>query len=118
MRRWTYSKCIHPAALDRANADPKISSYPLSKVWEILAVRYLATLIPVSRTGVVVNLVSPGLCITDLSRNSPPEFKEKLALMWEKMGRTAEDGSRTLLHAAIAGRESHGRYLNSCEIAE
>lgn len=92
--------------------------YPLSKLWEIIAVRYLATLIPVSHTGVVVNLVSPGLCITDLSRNSPPEFRQKLAMMWEKMGRTAEDGSRTLLHAAVAGRESHGRYLDSCEIAD
>ncbi len=35
-----------------------------------------------------------------------------------KWGRTAEDGSRTLLHGAVAGEESHGRLLHSCEINE
>ncbi len=34
------------------------------------------------------------------------------------LGRTAEAGSRTLLHGITAGTESHGCYLASCEIRE
>ena len=83
-----------------------------------MAIRYLAPLIPVSRTGVVVNAVCPGLCITNLGRNAPPAFREHLAAQHALNGRTAEDGSRTLLHGAVAGKESHGCYLDSCTIAE
>jgi len=83
-----------------------------------MAVRHLANLIPLPRTGVVVNLVCPGLCKTDLSRNAPPALRENIAVRHTQFGRTAEDGSRTLLHAAVAGKESHGCYLDSCEIAE
>ncbi len=93
--------------------------YPLTKLLEILAVRHLAAnVIPVSKTGVVVNLVCPGLCVTSLSRNAPPEFVDRLHKMWAQRGRTAEDGSRTLLHGAVAGEESHGQMLQSCEIDE
>lgn len=85
---------------------------------EVMTVRHLATLIPVSHTGVVVNLVCPGMCKTNLSRNAPPAFRENLAKRHAQSGRTAEDGSRTLLHGAVAGKESHGCFLDSCEIAE
>lgn len=84
---------------------------------EILAVKHIAPQIPVSSTGVVLNAVCPGLCITDLSRNAPPAFKEQIAVQHKQYGRTAEDGSRTLLHGAVAGKESHGCLLAACEIA-
>jgi len=83
-----------------------------------MAVRHLATQLPVSKTGVVMNLVCPGLCKTSLSRNAPPAFKEALEKKKEMYGRTAEDGSRTLLHGVVAGKESHGCFLDSCKIAE
>ena len=92
--------------------------YPTSKLFEILAVRHLAPLIPVSKTGIVVNLVNPGLCKTELARNAPPEFRAQLSQMHSQFGRTAEQGSRTLLHGAVAGEASHGRYLDACEIKE
>jgi hypothetical protein len=41
-----------------------------------------------------------------------------LKVMIAFMGRTAEMGSRTLLHAAFAGKESHGKYVSACEIRE
>ena len=85
---------------------------------EIFAVRHLANLLPVSQTGVVINLVNPGLCITELDRNAPPAFRAQLAKMREEWGRTAEDGSRTLLFGAVAGKDSHGAYTDACEIAE
>ncbi|KAK7427770.1 hypothetical protein QQZ08_005708 [Neonectria magnoliae] len=95
-----------------------LKSYPLSKLLETLAVRQLASLVPLSRTGVVLNLVCPGFCNTELRRNVPANFREFIATQEAKFGRTAEDGSRTLLHGAIAGKESHGRFLDSCEIAD
>jgi NAD(P)-dependent dehydrogenase (short-subunit alcohol dehydrogenase family) len=90
----------------------------LTKLLEIMTVRYLAALIPVSRTGVVLNLVCPGFCKTSLSRNAPPAFREEMAKRHAQYGRTAEDGSRTLLYGAVAGKESHGCFLDSCKIAE
>ncbi|GIC86097.1 putative short-chain dehydrogenase/reductase family protein [Aspergillus udagawae] len=97
---------------------PPMRTYPLSKVFTTMALRYLATLIPVDHTGVVLNLVCPGLCKTDLSRNAPAQFRKDLAKLHAEYGRTAEDGSRTLLHGAVAGKESHGCLLHSCEIGE
>lgn len=99
-------------------ADNSLASYRLTKLMEIMAVRHLARLIPVSRTGVVMNLVCPGLCVTDLTRNAPPSLRERIDQQRAQYGRTAEDGSRTLLYGAIAGEESHGCYLDSCKIAE
>ncbi|CAM1501274.1 Fc.00g104360.m01.CDS01 [Cosmosporella sp. VM-42] len=95
-----------------------MKTYPLTKLLETMAGRHLATVVPVSRTGVVINLICPGLCKTELSRNAPPEFRESLAKQHEQFGRTAEDGSRTLLHGAVAGKESHGCLLDSCELGE
>ncbi|KAJ5601802.1 hypothetical protein N7510_011336 [Penicillium lagena] len=92
--------------------------YGTSKLFEILAVRHLAPLIPVSKTGVVINLINPGLCKTELARNATPEFRDRLSQMHAQYGRTAEQGSRTLLHGAIAGEASHGCYLDACEINE
>ena len=92
--------------------------YPLSKLIETLIARRFAENLPLSRTGVVLNIVCPGVCVTDLDRNAAPEFREKLAALRDRVGRTAEDGSRTLLHGVVAGKESHGLLLHSCEIGE
>ncbi|EED17342.1 short-chain dehydrogenase/reductase family protein, putative [Talaromyces stipitatus ATCC 10500] len=99
-------------------ADSILYRYPISKLIGIFAIRKLASLLPVSKTGVVLNLVNPGLCKTELSRNAPPAFQQQLSEMHARFGRTAEDGSRTLLHGAVAGKESHGVYLNDCEPAD
>ncbi|KAI1383975.1 putative short-chain dehydrogenase/reductase family protein [Hypoxylon trugodes] len=92
--------------------------YPLTKLFQHYAGRHLATLVPVSKTGVVVNLVNPGLCKTKLSRNS--KFSRWLEIYITNLlvGRSQEMGSRPLLHASMAGAESHGRYVSSCEIKE
>ncbi|KAI1080602.1 hypothetical protein F5B20DRAFT_539864 [Whalleya microplaca] len=44
--------------------------YALSKLIEECAVRQLAALCPLERTGVVVNMVAPGLCSTGLGRDA------------------------------------------------
>jgi hypothetical protein len=34
------------------------------------------------------------------------------------IGRTPEAGSRTLVHPASAGPESHGKFMSDCKVAE
>ncbi|KAK4448675.1 putative short chain dehydrogenase/ reductase [Podospora aff. communis PSN243] len=94
------------------------AGYPLSKLIETLAARHLAKFVPVSQSGVIMNIVCPGICVTDLDRSAPPEFREQLAAIRARVGRTAEDGSRTLLHGVVAGKETHGLFLHSCEVGE
>jgi len=90
----------------------------LTKLVDILVARQFGLMLPLSQTGVVINVVSPGLSLTGLARSAPPEFQKVMAGRAADHGRTAEEGSRTLLHAAFAGKESHGLYLESCEISE
>ena len=83
-----------------------------------MATKELARLVPMSRSGVVLNLVDPGICKTNLSRNAPEDFRKGLAELHDTIGRTAEEGSRTLLHGAVACEVSHGLVLGSCELTE
>ncbi|CAK7214753.1 hypothetical protein SCUCBS95973_002241 [Sporothrix curviconia] len=92
------------------------TQYPKTKLLQIYAVRQLALLLPVAASGVVINAVSPGLCYTDLDRNASPPAKVVLAIMRKMLARTAEEGSRTLLHAALAGPDSHGAYCSECRV--
>ncbi len=82
------------------------------------AVRELASLLPVSETNVVVNFVNPGYCWSNLDRNGP--FIFRLGMWFGRLlfARSTEKGSRTLLHASVAGRESHVRYVTECTIEE
>lgn len=93
--------------------------YPLTKMIQIFAARYLAMLAPVERTGVAVNCLDPGLCYTNLNSHVGDAVKKMVNDEREKyFGRTAEMGSRTLLGSAALGKESHGLFTGSCEIKE
>ncbi|KAI1260933.1 putative short-chain dehydrogenase/reductase family protein [Xylariaceae sp. FL1019] len=94
------------------------SRYGLSKLLQIYAWRELALLAPVSRTGVVINMISPGLCKTGLLRHARLVTYVTVSSMTAILGRTAEEGSRTVIHALIAGKESHGHYLSDCKIKD
>ncbi|KAL4867694.1 hypothetical protein BDV12DRAFT_117313 [Aspergillus spectabilis] len=93
-------------------------TYPISKLMDTLAVRELAAQLPVEQGKVVINAVCPGLCRTELVRNTKGSMKDLILEQHELYGRTAEDGSRTLLAGAILGKESHGAFLSSCEVRE
>jgi retinol dehydrogenase 12 len=84
------------------------SRYPLSKLIVHLCFLELAEKV---RTGVVVNLVNPGWCATELHRyNGEPLMERFMALIFRW---TAEKGSRTLVHA-VASSDTHGQYLSEC----
>lgn len=92
--------------------------YPLSKLVEECAVRQFAALCPVQRTGVVLNMVAPGLCSTGLGRDARTFTKIMHESIRAMMARTAEVGSRTILHGLVAGEESHAKLLSGCKIKE
>lgn len=98
--------------------DADDDSYPTSKLMQLFAARQLAALNPVDKTGVVINYVNPGLCRTDLTRNVSWPVWFAVEMMRLVMARSAEKGSRTLIHAAFAGKESHGKYVGSCAVKE
>jgi NAD(P)-dependent dehydrogenase (short-subunit alcohol dehydrogenase family) len=92
--------------------------YALTKLVEECAVRQFADICPVEHTGVVVNMVAPGLCSTGLGRDARTFTKIMHETIRAMMARTAEVGSRTILHGLVAGEASHGKLLSGCKIKE
>lgn len=80
--------------------------------------RELATAYPVEKTGVIINMVAPGLCSTGLARDTRTWTRTWIGALRSMMARTAEEGSRTMLHGIVAGDESHGKFLSGCKIKE
>jgi retinol dehydrogenase-12 len=68
---------------------------------------------PKQHEQVTVNWVNPGWCASELDRHksAPPLIQR---IMFAIMGRTAEQGSQTLVHAILAGKQTNGRYLSEC----
>lgn len=95
-----------------------ICRYALSKLVKECAVRQFAALCPVEKTGVIVNMVAPGLCSTGLGRDARTLVKMMHGAARAMMARTAEEGSRTILHGLIEGIDSHGKLLSGCKIKE
>lgn len=65
---------------------------------------------------VILNVINPGLCHSDLTRDATGFLKYQMAIMKNLVARSTEVGSRTLVHAASAGPESHGLYFSDCDI--
>lgn len=63
-----------------------------------------------------INIVDPGLCYTDISRNAEGSTYWGMKIMRALLAWTAEEGSRTIVHAASLGRESHGIYISLCRL--
>ncbi|KAH8589381.1 putative short-chain dehydrogenase [Bisporella sp. PMI_857] len=89
--------------------------YPISKLLEVFAVRTIGEQHPASSYSVTVNCVNPGLCHSELSRDGNTWGFWLIKLI---LARSTEVGSRTLVHAASQGSESHGKYVSDCEITE
>lgn len=86
--------------------------YMVSKLLEVLFVRAMAEQKSASQFPVTINCVNPGLCHSELSRESGwGLYFTKLIL-----ARSTELGSRNLVHAASLGPESHGQYVSDCAV--
>ncbi|KAH8176364.1 short chain dehydrogenase domain-containing protein [Sarocladium implicatum] len=100
---------------DPKQADMK-ARYAVTKLIEIYAIRQLAAEHPVDKTGVTVNMVDPGICRTNLARDTSSGTRATVATLRFIMGRSAEEGSRTILHAIVA--EEHGKFLSNTKVKE
>ena len=85
-------------------------------------IRELAARLP-DPTPVVACTVNPGFCRSRLFRDAETKWYTWLLppiLNHAPLSRSPEEGSRTLLHAAIGGEGDafHGRYLSGCEVLE
>ncbi|ORY71178.1 putative short-chain dehydrogenase [Pseudomassariella vexata] len=94
--------------------------YSNSKLLEVLVVRELATEMESSpkKPRVALNLVHPGLCKSKLFRHITWPISWIIAIGFLLLARTSEMGSRTLVSAALAGEETHGKYLGDCRMME
>ncbi|UKZ59503.1 uncharacterized protein TrAtP1_000805 [Trichoderma atroviride] len=93
---------------DEANYN-KYFRYADTKTVVNAYVRRLAALAPAE---VIANNPCPGLVQTGFDKNLPFYLKLPMALVRRAMGRTVEEGARTLVYAsAVAGSEVNGKFL-------
>jgi retinol dehydrogenase-12 len=104
-------------ALSDAKTSDMGSRYPLSKLVLHQVFAQMVQQFPAKEPGshgVIVNLVNPGWCGTELGRSKEQGVFERVC--FSVIGRTSEEGGRTLAHAVTAGRESDGEYLSECMV--
>ncbi|KAK3296943.1 uncharacterized protein B0H64DRAFT_390794 [Chaetomium fimeti] len=93
--------------------------YGTTKLIDILVVQELAARLDAASAGaspIVVNSANPGLCKSDLFRDLFSIGQWFLNLSVLLLGRTSEQGSRTLTEAIAGGRESHGKYVDGGKV--
>lgn len=91
--------------------------YNTSKLLPIWIVRELAAQLP-PNDPIIINSLNPGFCNTDIFRHAPFALRFIIRSGLQILGRTSEMGSRTLMAAAAAQRQSHGKYMDSCVLRE
>ena len=81
-------------------------------------VRAFAEAYPFDKTNVIINMVAPGICSTDLGRDTSAFVRAAQGVIRAIWARSAEEGSRTILHAVISDESSHGKHLSGCQVKE
>lgn len=108
------SICWEGIGSDVIGAD-SLPRYIVSKLLEVFFVRELASRTVVnSKPDVIINYLNPGLCHSELAKDGG----WGIYLMKLLLARSTEYGSRTLVQAAEAGKESHGQYMSDCRVSQ
>lgn len=95
--------------------------YEVSKLVQLLLVRELATQVTNSEEGgrkVIVSSFNPGAVATNITRDPGVLLNTMVKVAQKLTCRTAQEGALTFVHAAEAGPETHGQYLDDCQIGE
>lgn len=96
-----------------------LEHYNASKLMQLMFMKRLAEGIDASGKGhIIVNSLNPGLCKTGLFRRYTFPLGTLVWLMTTFLGREPEVGSRTLMSAAFAGEETHGKWMTDCRLYE
>jgi retinol dehydrogenase-12 len=95
-------------------------------VLNLFFTRSLAAHLPPT-SPLIVNCLTPGLCATELGRDTPVLLMPLLKLFQLIFARTAAEGAKTYVWAALAGKSQdqnalreniHGAFMMDCKIAE
>ncbi|KAH8647944.1 hypothetical protein BX600DRAFT_420196 [Xylariales sp. PMI_506] len=103
----------------RGDTDMRMRYYD-TKLMQVFAARELARRLKQSaKTLVVVNMVDPGYCQSDLLRSNEWELPIRviMGVADRVLARSGDMGARTYVMAAAAGPDSHGMYLEDCELS-
>ncbi|CAF9934461.1 MAG: hypothetical protein HETSPECPRED_009229 [Heterodermia speciosa] len=98
--------------------------YYVSKLLQILLGRELAKRLgdPRRRSAgasrIILNSFTPGYCFSGLTEKAHSVTAFGFWLLKKATARSTEVGGRTLVAAIAKGEESHGKYLNDCEVDE
>ncbi|KAJ8133532.1 hypothetical protein O1611_g88 [Lasiodiplodia mahajangana] len=109
------------AAFNKDRKSYMADRYNTSKLLEVLLVRSIAAAIqkgPHASEPLILNAVNPGLCHSNLDHDLKGISSYIISFAKAIMARTTEVGSRTLVHSAAAGMESHGQYMSECRVKE
>ncbi|CAN9274092.1 unnamed protein product [Alternaria alternata] len=99
--------------------DAKVADrYPLTKLVQLYATRQWASLYPVEKSNVIMNMTAPGVCSTGLAHDTSAATRALIGTIRFFFARTAEEGSRTTVHGVVAGNDSHGQFLSGCKIKD
>ena len=102
---------------ETSNAGP-VERYSVSKLFDLYINIELAGLIP-STDGeptVIVDCVAPGFCKSELLSREPGA-PWLLTVLQYLTGRTVQEGSKTIVDAAVRGKDAHGKYLDHQKLA-
>jgi retinol dehydrogenase 12 len=90
-------------------------------VLNVYFTRALASHLPPT-CPLVVNTLNPGLCISELRRDTPDEANSRMDELEKEYAWTGEEGSRVLVFAAVGmqGQEEEmkGQYIDNTDICE
>lgn len=95
------------------------SRYEVSKLVQLLLVRELADQVTSSEQGdqtVIVSSFNPGAVTTNIARDPGVLLQAMVKVAQKLTCRTTAEGALTLVHAAEGGPETHGQYLDDCQI--
>ena len=92
--------------------------YAVSKLFDLYVSIELAGLAPLidGEPAVIVDSVAPGFCKSELLSREPgvPWLLKVLEYL---TARTVQEGSKTIVDAAMRRKDAHGKYLSHQEIA-
>lgn len=108
----------NPSIIGRLNNERTANMsgrYPLSKLLVLFAARELAARSNATGKGdVIINTPNPSFCKSNLAHKSSDS---RAFRVFEKvLARSAEEGSRVLVHGLLAGPETNGQYLSNCQV--
>ena len=95
---------------------PYQCSYQVCKLFHLYAVRAIAAGTATRSPFSIVNTVNSGLCYTDLAHSAVGSTKVIMEVMRAAVAWTAEEGSRTLVHAVTTGKESSSVFICLCSL--